>query len=58
MGLANVDTKHGIIIQKCTGGSYKNSLTEVSQGWSYLGRYLKEDSKILYTGNKYMFGIS
>ena len=49
LGLAYVLAKHGNSIQTITGVSYKNSLTEASLGWSCLGRYLKEDNKILYT---------
>ena len=49
LGLAYVVAKHGNSIQKITGVSYKNSLTEAALGWSCLGRYLKENNKILYT---------
>ena len=55
LGLAYVVAKHGNSIQKITGVSYKNSLTEAALGWSCLGRYLKEDKRILYTPkNKYV----
>ena len=55
LGLAYVLAKHGNSIQKITGVSYKNSLTEAALEWSCLGRYLKEDNKILYTPkNKYV----
>ena len=46
LGLPYVLAKHGTSIQKITGVSYKNSLTEAALGWSCLGRYLKEDNKI------------
>ena len=49
LGLAYVAAKHGNRIQKITGVSYKNSLTEAALGWSCLRRYLKEVNKILYT---------
>ena len=52
LGLAYVVVKHGNSIQKITGVSYKNSLTEAALGWSCLGRYLKEDTKVLYTPRK------
>ena len=53
--LAYVVVKHGNSIQKITGVSYKNSLTQDGLGWSCLGRYLKEDNKIFYTAeNKYV----
>ena len=39
LGLAHVLAKHGNSIQKITGVSYKNSLTEAAPGWSCLGRY-------------------
>ena len=55
LGLAYVVVKHGNCIQKITGVSYKNSLTEAALGWSCLGRYLKGDNNILYTPkNKYV----
>ena len=47
--LAYVVSKHGNSIQKTTGVSSKNSLTESSFGWACLGRYLKEDNKTFYT---------
>ena len=47
LGLAYVVAKHGNSIQKITGVSYGNSLTEAALGWSCLGRYLKEDIRIL-----------
>ena len=53
--LAFLIAEHGNEIQKITGVSYKNSLTEASLGWSCLGKYLKEDNKVLYTP-KNMFG--
>ena len=41
--------------KKMTGVSYKNSLTEAALGWSCLGRYLKEDNKVINTPkNKYV----
>ena len=46
--LAYVTAKHGDSIQKITGVSDKNSLTEAALGWFRLGRYLEEDDKILY----------
>ena len=48
LGLAYVVSKHGNSIQKITGVSYENSLTESSRGWSCLGRCLKEDNKTFY----------
>ena len=55
LGPAYVVSKHGNSIQKMTGISYKNSLTESSLGWACLGRYLKEDNKTFYTPkNKYV----
>ena len=48
LGLSYVVAKHGNSIQKITGFSYKNSLTEAALGWSCLERYLKEVNKILY----------
>ena len=54
LGLEYVIAKHGNSIQKITGVSFKNNLTEASLGWACLGRYLKEDKKFLYTPkNKY-----
>ena len=52
LGLAYVIDKHGNSVQKVTGVSYKNRLTAAALGWSCLGRYLKEDNKILYTLKK------
>ena len=53
--LAYTFAKYGNSIQKVTGVSYGNSLTEVVVGWSCLGRYLNEDNKIFYTSkNKYV----
>ena len=49
LGLAYVIAKHGNSIQKITGVSYKNRLTEPSLGWSSLGKYIKEDNRILHT---------
>ena len=49
LGLAYVVSKHGNSIQKITGVSYKNSLTESSLGWACLGRFLKEDNNTFYT---------
>ena len=49
LGLANVKAKHSNSIQKITGVSCKNKLTEAALGCSCLGRYLKEDNKIFYT---------
>ena len=55
LGLAYVIAKHGNSIQKIRGVSYEDSLTEAALGWSCLGRYSKEDNKILYTPkNKYV----
>ena len=45
LGLPYVVARHGYIIQKITGVSYKNSLTEASLGWSCLGRYSKEANR-------------
>ena len=55
LGLAYVFDRHGERIQKITGVSYKNALTEAVLGWFCLGRYLKEYNKILFTPeNKYV----
>ena len=55
LGLACFIAKQGNSIQKITRVSFKNSLIEVFIGSSCLGRYLKEDNKILYTPkNKYV----
>ena len=55
LGPAYVVSKHGKSIQKITGVSKKNSLTESSLGWACLGKYLKEDNKTFYTQeNKYV----
>ena len=48
VGIVYVVAKHGKNFQKMTGVSYKISLKEASSGWSYLGKFLKEDKKILY----------
>ena len=58
LGLAYVIVKHGNSIQKITGVSYKNSLTETSFGWSCSGRYSKEDNRILYKLEKNTLEIS
>ena len=47
--MAYVAAKHGNDIQKFTGVSEKNSLTEAFLGWSGFGKHLKEDNKVLYT---------
>ena len=53
--LANTFAKYGNSIQKVTGVSYRNSLTEVAVGWSCLGKNLNEDNRIFYTPkNKYV----
>ena len=55
LGLAVVVAKHGNKIQKLTGVSFKNSLTESSLAWSTLGRYIRESGKSFYTPkNKYV----
>ena len=55
LGIAYVVAKHGTGIQKTSCVPCKNSLTEACLGWSCLGRYLKEDIKILYKPkNKYV----
>ena len=55
LGLAYGVAKNGNHIQKISGVSYKNSLTEDSLGWPCLGRNLKENSKDFYTPiNKYV----
>ena len=55
LGLAVVVAKHGNKIQKLTGVSFKNSLTESSLAWSTLGRYIRESVKSFYTPkNKYV----
>ena len=44
-----------IIFKKITSVPYENSLSEASLDWSCLGKYLKEDNKILHTPkNKYV----
>ena len=54
LGLAAVVAKHGNKIQKITGVSFKNSLTESSLAWSALGKYVKQSEKTFYTPrNKY-----
>ena len=52
LGLAYLIAKHGNSIQKLTGVSYENSLAEAALGWPCLGRYFKEDSRILYKPKK------
>ena len=55
LGLAVVVAKHGNKIQKLTGVSFKNSLTESSLAWSTLGRYIRESGKPFYRPkNKYV----
>ena len=55
LGLAAVVAKHGNKIQKITGVSFKNSLTESSLAWSTLGKYMKQSEKTFYTPkNKYV----
>ena len=49
LGLEYVIAKHGNSVQTINGVSYKNSLAEAALSWSCLGRYLKEDKKILFT---------
>ena len=49
LGLAAVIAKHGNKIQKLTGVSFKNSLTESSLAWSTLGKYMKQSGKMFYT---------
>ena len=58
LGLAVVVAKHGNKIQKLTGVSFKNSLTESSLAWSTLGNYIRQSGKTFYTPKKNMFGIS
>ena len=54
-GPAYVVSEHGNSIQKITGVSYKNSLTESFLGWVCLGRYLKQVNRTFYTPkNKYV----
>ena len=55
LGLAYVIAKHGNSIQKITAVSYKNRLTEPSLGWSSLGKYIKEDNRILHTAKNKNF---
>ena len=45
LGLAALIAKHGNKIQKRTGVSFENSLTESSLAWSTLGRYIRESGK-------------
>ena len=52
LGLAALIAKHGNKIQKITGVSFKNSLTESSLAWSTLGRYIRESGKSFYTPKK------
>ena len=55
LGLTAVLAKHGNKIQKITGVSFKNSLTESSLAWSTLGKYVKQSGKTFYTPkNKYV----
>ena len=55
LGLAALIAKHGIIIQKITGVSFKKSLTESSLSWATLGKYLNQEGKSFYTPkNKYV----
>ena len=55
LGLAAVVAKHGNKIQKITGVSFKNLLTESSLAWSTLGKYMKQSGKTFYTPkNKYV----
>ena len=49
LGLAYVISKHGNCVQKITGVSYKNSLTEAAPAWSWLRNYLKEEDESFYT---------
>ena len=56
--LAYVIAKHGNRIQKITGVSYKNSLTEAALRWSRLGRYLKEENKVIKHPKTNMLEIS
>ena len=52
LGLAAVIAKQGNKIQKLTGVSFKNLLTESSSAWSILGRYKNESGKTFYTPKK------
>ena len=52
---AYVVSKYGKSIQKLTGVSYKNSLTESSLGWVCSGRCLEKDNKTFYTPKKESF---
>ena len=49
LGLAYVVAKHAKSIQKITGVSYKNSLTDAALGWCCLEKFLKEENRVLYT---------
>ena len=52
LGLASVVAKHGNKIQRITGVSFKNSLTESSLAWSTLEKYMKQSGKTFYTLKK------
>ena len=56
LGLAYVVAKHGNNIQKTTGVSYENSLTDAFLGWSCLGELTEEDNKTSYTAKKKRIG--
>ena len=51
LGLAAVVAKRGNKIQKLTGVSFKNSLTESFLAWSCSGNIVKESRKTFYTPN-------
>ena len=52
LGLAAVVAKHINKIQKITGVSCENSLTEFSLACSTLGKYMKQSGKTFYTPKK------
>ena len=55
LGLGAVAARHANKIQKLTGVSFKNSLTESSLAWSTLGYYIKQSGKTFYTPKKNKF---
>ena len=52
LGVASVVAKLGNKIQRITGVSFKNSLTESSLAWSTLRKYMKQSGKTFYTLKK------
>ena len=58
LGLAYVVARHCNSLQKNTGVSHKNCLTEAALCWSCLSRYLKEDRRLYKHLKTNMFQIS